>query len=31
MSVFEEFAAERTERGRENIKKSVGKRECIIK
>jgi hypothetical protein len=29
--VFEEFDAERTDRGRENIKRSVGKRESIVK
>jgi hypothetical protein len=31
VSVLEEFVAERTERGREKIKRSVGKRESIVK
>jgi hypothetical protein len=31
VSVFEEFVAERTERGRERIKRNVGKRESIVK
>jgi hypothetical protein len=30
VSEFEEFVAERTERGREKIKRSVGKRESIV-
>lgn len=31
VSVLEEFDAERTDRGREKIKRSVGKRESIVK
>ena len=31
MSEFEEFDAERTDRGREKIKRNVGKRERIVK
>jgi hypothetical protein len=31
VSVFEEFVAERTNRGRESIKRSVGKRESMVK
>jgi len=31
VSVFEEFVAERTAKGREKIKRNVGKRESIVK
>jgi hypothetical protein len=31
VSEFEEFDAERTDRGRERIKRNVGKRESMVK
>jgi hypothetical protein len=31
VSVLEEFDAERTDKGREKIKRNVGKRECMVR